>query len=182
MHGFEMTVQVSAKLNRSHAVARHPEARSLPFWSPRSTSSRDHQFVSVEDSVCAVHGSHGGSAPVAPQPAVEISIITRLARAVLAIPLCPWTGRAGFHDLPIPRPHQPCCFPASRVQCAGTAQGRLHPADGPRDAHSRTFATNAGKAMLTVSEVGGAGRPTGRLITYRRPCAHTTSSTPPSTA
>ena len=73
MHGAEMTVQVSTKLNRSHAVVG-AEALVLPTMG-RTEIDRQatgEQFVSVEDTVCAVHPSWGKVRPVAPTLLSEV--------------------------------------------------------------------------------------------------------------
>ena len=79
----EMTVQISTKLNRIHPVGE--EALILPTMGRTEidVQATGPQLLSVEDSVCAVHPSaRAGPADAAPA-ALEISIITRLARAVL---------------------------------------------------------------------------------------------------
>ena len=67
MRGAQLTVQVSTKLNRSHAVTGR-EALILPTLGRTEIDLQETgaQFVSVEDSVCAVHASHGAVKPVAP--------------------------------------------------------------------------------------------------------------------
>ena len=83
--GTDLTVQVSTKLNRSHTVTG-AEAIILPALGRTEVDlqASGPQFVSVEDSVCAVHGSHGKVPPVSGNLLSEISIITRLAQATLA--------------------------------------------------------------------------------------------------
>ena len=60
MRGARLTVQVSTKLNRSHVVTGE-EALILPALGRTEVDLQQTgpQFVSVEDSVCAVHASHG---------------------------------------------------------------------------------------------------------------------------
>ena len=84
MRGTEMTVQVSTKLNRSHAVIGD-EALILPTMGRTEIDiqASGPQFVSVEDTVCAVHGSHGQVPPVAAGLLSEIAIVARLAQATL---------------------------------------------------------------------------------------------------
>ena len=163
MHGTEMTVQVSTKLNRSHAVIG-TEALILPTMGRTEVDlqATGPQFVSVEDSVCAVHGSHGRIAPVAPGLLSEISIITRLARAVLgdSVPV-DWAGFEGDYDLI--RDHISHVVPGfEKFNVQVRYKGGFILPNGPRD--SRTFATKTGKAMLTVNELEALERPTGRLI------------------
>ncbi|MDM7856125.1 FdhF/YdeP family oxidoreductase [Cellulomonas sp. MW4] len=163
MRGTQLTVQVSTKLNRSHVVTG-AEALILPTLGRTDVDlqATGAQFVTVEDSVCAVHATHGAVPPVAPGLLSEVSIVTRLARAVLGEdgPI-DWAGferdydtiRAsiervvpGFQDFNV------------RARRAG---GFVLP-NGPRD--SRTFPTPTGKAMITVNELLPVERPPGRLI------------------
>ena len=163
MHGTEMTVQISTKLNRSHAVIG-TEALILPTMGRTEVDlqATGPQFVSVEDSVCAVHGSHGRIAPVAPGLLSEISIVTRLARAVLgdSVPV-DWAGFEGNYDLI--RDHISHVVPGfEKFNVQVRQKGGFILPNGPRD--SRTFATKTGKAMLTVNELEALERPVGRLI------------------
>ena len=163
MHGTEMTVQISTKLNRSHAVIG-TEALILPTMGRTEVDlqATGPQFVSVEDSVCAVHGSHGRIPPVAPGLLSEISIVTRLARAVLgdSVPV-DWAGFEGDYDLI--RDHISHVVPGfEKFNVQVRQKGGFILPNGPRD--SRTFATKTGKAMLTVNELEALERPVGRLI------------------
>lgn len=163
MNGTEMTVQVSTKLNRSHAVIG-TEALILPTMGRTEVDlqSTGPQFVSVEDSVCAVHGSHGQVAPVAPGLLSEISIVTRLARAVLgdSVPV-DWAGFEGDYDLI--RDHISHVVPGfEKFNVQVRKKGGFILPNGPRD--SRTFDTKTGKAMITVNELEALERPVGRLI------------------
>ncbi|ROS31546.1 FdhF/YdeP family oxidoreductase [Cellulomonas sp. PhB150] len=163
MRGTELTVQVSTKLNRSHAVTG-AEALILPTLGRTDVDlqASGPQFVSVEDTVCAVHATHGPLSPPSDTLLSEISIVTRLARAVLGDdgPV-DWAGferdydaiRAsisrvvpGFEDF------------NERIRVKG---GFVLP-NGPRD--SRTFPTATGKAMITVNELVPVECPPGRLI------------------
>jgi len=163
MRGTALTVQVSTKLNRSHVVTG-AEALILPTLGRTDVDlqASGAQFVTVEDSVCAVHATHGAVPPVAPGLLSEVSIVTRLARAVLGEggPV-DWAGFErdydtirdsiervvpGFEDFNV------------RARRAG---GFVLP-HGPRD--SRTFPTATGKAMITVNELLPVECPPGRLI------------------
>jgi len=161
MHGTEMTVQISTKLNRSHAVIG-TEALILPTMGRTEVDlqATGPQFVSVEDSVCAVHGSHGRIPPVAPGLLSEISIVTRLARAVLgdSVPV-DWAGFEGDYDLI--RDHISHVVPGfEKFNVQVRQKGGFILPNGPRD--SRTFATKTGRAML--NELEALERPVGRLI------------------
>lgn len=163
MRGTDLTVQVSTKLNRSHVVTG-AEALILPTLGRTDVDLQETgpQFVSVEDSVCAVHGTHGAVPPVSPALLSEISIVTRLARAVLGDegPI-DW---AGFE-----RDYNTIRESISRV-VPGFAdfnrqvrrKGGFVLPNGPRD--SRTFPTTTGKAMITVNELVPVECPPGRLI------------------
>jgi len=163
MHGAEMTVQVSTKLNRSHAVVGD-EALILPTMG-RTEIDRQatgEQFVSVEDTVCAVHPSWGKVRPVAPNLLSEVAIVSRLARAVLGSRVnVDWTGFERDYDLireHISHVVAGCDDYNAKIRQEG---GFLLP-NGPRD--SRTFPTPTGKAMLTVNDLERLDRPDGTLI------------------
>jgi molybdopterin-dependent oxidoreductase alpha subunit len=163
MQSTEMTVQVSTKLNRSHAVVG-TEALILPTLGRTEIDRQASgpQFVSVEDTVCAVHASHGQLEPVAPNLLSEVSIVTRLARATLGtrVPV-DWASMEKNYD--VIRDHiasvvDGCADYNTRVRREG---GFVLP-NGPRD--SRTFNTPLGKAMLTVNDLEYLMRPPGTLI------------------
>jgi len=163
MHGAEMTVQVSTKLNRSHTVVGD-EALILPTMG-RTEIDRQatgEQFVSVEDTVCAVHPSWGKVRPVAPNLLSEVAIVSRLARAVLGTKVnVDWTGFERDYDLireHISHVVAGCDDYNTKIRREG---GFLLP-NGPRD--SRTFPTPTGKAMLTVNDLERLDRPDGTLI------------------
>jgi molybdopterin-dependent oxidoreductase alpha subunit len=163
MQNTQMTVQVSTKLNRSHAVVGR-EALILPTMG-RTEIDRQRsgiQFVSVEDTVCAVHASTGQVEPVAPNLLSEVAIVSRLARAVLgtAVPV-DWAGFENNYDLireHISHVVDGCADYNSKIRQEG---GFVLP-NGPRD--SRTFNTPLGKAMLTVNDLEYVERPEGTLI------------------
>ncbi|QWT25201.1 FdhF/YdeP family oxidoreductase [Subtercola sp. PAMC28395] len=163
MHGTEMTVQVSTKLNRSHAVVGE-EALILPTMGRTEVDlqATGPQFMSVEDSVCAVHATHGRVAPVAPSLLSEISIVTRLARATLGdtVPI-DWAGFERDYD--VIRDHIGRVVPGfENFNAQVRRKGGFVLPNGPRD--SRTFATATGKAMITVNHLEPLERPEGRLI------------------
>ncbi|AMM19634.1 hypothetical protein AX769_05125 [Frondihabitans sp. PAMC 28766] len=166
--GTEMTVQVSTKLNRSHAVVGR-EALILPTMGRTEIDIQKAgpQFVSVEDTVCSVHGSHGQVPPVAPNLLSEVAIVCHLARATLQDR--PGGDPAGIDwqamedDYDVIRDHISRVVPGfgdyrTRVR---SRDGFVLP-NGPRD--SRTFPTETGKAMITVNELEHVQRPEGRLL------------------
>ncbi|HWU45790.1 MAG TPA: FdhF/YdeP family oxidoreductase [Humibacter sp.] len=159
----QLTVQVSTKLNRSHAVIGR-EALILPTMG-RTEIDRQasgEQFVSVEDTVCAVHPSWGKVDPVSPNLLSEVAIISRLARAVLGDRVdVDWAGFERDYDLireHIGRVVPGCESYNEKVRQKG---GFVLP-HGPRD--SRTFPTKTGKAMITVNELEPVECPPGRLL------------------
>ncbi|MTD13499.1 FdhF/YdeP family oxidoreductase [Nakamurella sp. YIM 132087] len=159
-----LTVQVSTKLNRSHVMAGR-EALILPTLG-RSDADTGHpggaQFVSVEDSMSAVHASRGRLTPVSDQLLAEPVIVCRLARAVLG-PQHPVAWEAMAADYDVIRDHIASVVPGfddfnRRVRDkAGFVLP--HP---PRD--SRTFRTASGKAEITVNELTYPEVPAGRLL------------------
>ncbi|HEY4153096.1 MAG TPA: FdhF/YdeP family oxidoreductase [Pseudolysinimonas sp.] len=163
MRGTELTVQVSTKLNRSHVVTG-AEAIILPTLGRTEIDlqSSGAQFVSVEDTVCAVHASHGGVPPVAPDLLSEIAIVSRLAAETLGDKAqIDWA--AFENDYNVIRDHISRVVPGfeSYNEDVRREGGFVLP-NGPRD--SRTFPTATGKAMITVNELEHIDRPAGRLI------------------
>ena len=163
MHGTDMTVQISTKLNRSHAVVGN-EALILPTMG-RTEIDRQasgEQFVSVEDTVCAVHPSFGVIEPVAPGLLSEVAIISRLARATIGEKTnADWPGFEKDYDLireHISHVVEGCQDYNTKIRKDG---GFVLP-NGPRD--SRTFHTPTGKAVITVNGLEFIGRPAGNLI------------------
>jgi molybdopterin-dependent oxidoreductase alpha subunit len=163
MRGTEMTVQVSTKLNRSHVVTG-AEALILPTLGRTEFDLQETgaQFVSVEDSVCAVHASHGAVPPVAAGILSEIAIVSRLAVATLGETSgIDWRGFERDYD--IIRDHISRVVPGFESFNTDIRRiGGFVLPNGPRD--SRTFATSTGKAMITVNELEHLERPAGRLI------------------
>ncbi|MGO4382841.1 FdhF/YdeP family oxidoreductase [Specibacter sp. RAF43] len=163
MQKVTLSVQVSTKLNRSHAFVGD-QALILPTMG-RTEIDRQaggEQFVTVEDTVCAVHASHGKIEPISETVLSEVAIVSRLARAVLGEnhPVN-WAGFEANYDTI--REHighvvKGCEDYNEKVRRpAGFVLP--HP---PRD--SRTFPTATGKAMLTVNELETVQVPAGRLL------------------
>ena len=156
-------MQVSTKLNRSHAVIGD-EALILPTLGRTEIDlqAAGPQFLSVEDSVCAVHATHGQVSPVAPGMLSEVAIISRLARAVLGQRYgIDWAGFEADYDLI--RDHISRVVPGFESFNADVRRkgGFILP-NGPRD--DRRFDTATGKAMITVNTLEHLDRPAGRLI------------------
>ncbi len=163
MRGTDLTVQVSTKLNRSHVVTGKA-ALILPTLGRTEVDIQETgaQFVSVEDSVCAVHGSHGRVPPVAPNMLSEVAIVCRLAQATLGDKVdIDWAGFEGDYDLI--REHISRVVPGfENFNTDVRRMGGFVLPNGPRD--SRTFNTATGKAMITVNRLEPIVRPEGRLI------------------
>ncbi|WP_111718666.1 FdhF/YdeP family oxidoreductase [Homoserinimonas sp. OAct 916] len=163
MQNTALTVQVSTKLNRSHAVVGD-EALILPTLG-RTEIDRQaggEQFISVEDTACAVRPSRGQVEPVASGMLSEVAIVSRLAAAVLGDRVA--VDWAGFErDYDTIREHIARVVPDCEDYNRRIRQpGGFILAHGPRD--SRTFPTPAGKAMITVNELEHLECPPGRLI------------------
>ncbi|MBG0740871.1 FdhF/YdeP family oxidoreductase [Paeniglutamicibacter antarcticus] len=163
MENLDMSVQISTKLNRSHTVVGK-EALILPTMG-RTEIDRQasgEQFVSVEDTVCAVHPSWGKVEPVAPNLLSEVAIVSRLAQATLDGKVAvDWAGFERDYDLV--REHishvvAGCEDYNQRIR----QDGGFVLANGPRD--SRTFHTPTGKAVFTVNDLEHVQCPPGRLI------------------
>ncbi|WP_236793675.1 FdhF/YdeP family oxidoreductase [Amycolatopsis sp. GM8] len=159
----ELTVQVSTKLNRSHVVHGRT-ALILPTMgrTERDVQASGHQFVTVEDSMSAVHSSHGRLRPASSHLLSEVSIICRLAGAVFGEGhAVPWREFEGNYDLIRDRI-------ARVVPGCADYNARVRQPDGfvlphpPRD--SREFRTGSGKANFTASELEFPQVPSGRLL------------------
>jgi molybdopterin-dependent oxidoreductase alpha subunit len=162
MTGLDLTVNVSTKLNRSHALCGE-ESLILPCLgrTERDDQLGGPQAVTVEDSMGMVHLSRGRLDPASTQLLSEVAIVTRLAEALFPGDAIDWAGlRAdyglirehisrvvpGFEDFNT-RVGQPGGFPLP------------HP---PRD--SREFRTATGRARFTVSPLDVLSVPPGHLL------------------
>ncbi|MFD7519207.1 FdhF/YdeP family oxidoreductase [Streptomyces niveus] len=163
MRTARLTVHVSTKLNRSHAVTG-ARALILPTLgrTDKDVQAGGRQVVTVEDSMGMVHTSRGNLAPASPHLLSEPAIVTRMARAVLGpASLTPWEefekdyasirdriSRVvpGFEDF------------NERVAVPGGFQ-LPH---APRD--ERRFPTATGKANFTAAPVEYPELPAGRLL------------------
>ncbi|SEB79561.1 formate dehydrogenase major subunit [Paramicrobacterium humi] len=158
-----LSVQISTKLNRSHAVIGE-SALILPVLgrSEIDVQATGEQFVTVEDTVAAIHASKGNLPPVAPNLLSEVSVVTRLARAVLGAggPI-DW---AHFeHDYDSIREHIANVVPGcDDFNKKVRAPGGFDLPHGPRD--NRTFPTASGKAQFSVNELRTIEVPPGRLL------------------
>ncbi|MER5308003.1 FdhF/YdeP family oxidoreductase [Streptomyces sp. NPDC002773] len=164
MRNARLTVHVSTKLNRSHAVTG-TRALILPTLgrTDKDVQRSGKQVVTVEDSMSLVHASRGNLSPASPHLLSEPAIVARMARAVLgAGSATPWeefeadyaTIRdriarvvPGFHDF--------------NARLAANPGGFALP-HGPRD--ERRFPTKTGKANFTAAPVEYPRVPEGRLL------------------
>ncbi|MGJ9402725.1 FdhF/YdeP family oxidoreductase [Arthrobacter sp. KK5.5] len=159
----ELTVQISTKLNRSHTVVGD-EALILPTMGRTEIDVQESgpQFVSVEDTVCAVHPSAGSVEPVSHKLLSEPAIVSRIADAVLGDKIAAdWRGFEKNYDRirdHISRVVPGCENYNTRIR----QEGGFILAHGPRD--SRTFPTPSGKAILTVNHLEPLEAPPGTLI------------------
>jgi molybdopterin-dependent oxidoreductase alpha subunit len=164
-----LTVHVSTKLNRSHAVTGR-RAIILPTLGRTDRDRRGgrDQRITVEDSMGAVHASRGRLAPPSDDLLSEVAIVTRLsdrlfggADAAGNVPQADWAALE--HDYALIRAHIEAVVPGfddyeKRVAKGGT----LNLPNGPRD--SRSFATPDGKARFTANELEYPRIPEGRLL------------------
>ncbi len=94
-----LTVHVATKLNRTHLLGE--ESLLLPCLgrSERDVQASGPQFVTVEDSMSAVHRSQGWLEPASPALRSEPAIVAGLARAALgAEDAVPWEALAADYD------------------------------------------------------------------------------------
>lgn len=165
MQNLEMNVQISTKLNRSHTVVgTDTESLILPTLGRTEIDiqATGPQFVSVEDTVSAVHSSEGRVEPVAPGLLSEVAIVSRIARATLGDRIAAdWQGFEDDYDRI--RDHIAHVVPGCENYNRRIREkdGFLL-ANGPRDA--RKFNTPTGKAVMTVNELDPLECPPGRLI------------------
>ncbi|WP_330329852.1 FdhF/YdeP family oxidoreductase [Streptomyces sp. NBC_00536] len=158
-----LTVHVSTKLNRSHAVTGR-RALILPTLgrTDKDVQARGKQFVTVEDSMGMVHSSRGNLAPASPHLLSEPAIVARLARAVLgAASRTPWEEFE--KDYAAIRDRISRVVPGFADFNARVARpGGFQLPHGPRD--ERRFPTKTGKANFTAAPVEYPRVPAGRLL------------------
>ncbi|MFD4920651.1 FdhF/YdeP family oxidoreductase [Streptomyces goshikiensis] len=158
-----LTVHVSTKLNRSHAVTGR-RALILPTLgrTDKDFQAAGKQFVTVEDSMGMVHASRGNLAPASPHLLSEPAIVARMARAVLgAGSTTPWEEFE--RDYATIRDRISRVVPGFEDFNARAArpEGFRLP-HAPRD--ERRFPTKTGKANFTGAPVEYPRVPEGRLL------------------
>ncbi|MFE3085012.1 FdhF/YdeP family oxidoreductase [Streptomyces albidoflavus] len=163
MRRARLTVHVSTKLNRSHAVTG-AHALILPTLgrTERDVQAGGEQFVTVEDSMGMVHASRGRLEPAGPALLSETAIVCRLARAVLGEgSATPWEEFEGNYALIRDRISRVVPgFEEFNARVADPAGFALPHA--PRD--ERRFPTPSGKAHFTDAPVEHPHLPEGRLL------------------
>ncbi|MFJ8161461.1 FdhF/YdeP family oxidoreductase [Streptomyces sp. NPDC096136] len=158
-----LTVHVSTKLNRSHAVTGR-RALILPTLgrTDKDVQAGGKQFVTVEDSMGMVHASRGNLAPASPHLLSEPAIVARMARAVLgAASKTPWEDFE--RDYAVIRDRISRVIPGFEDFNARVARpGGFRLPHAPRD--ERRFPTKTGKANFTAAPVEYPEVPAGRLL------------------
>lgn len=160
----ELTVHVSTKLNRSHVVHGR-EALILPVLGRSEkdlTGGGKPQRVTVEDSLCSVHASHGPLEPASPHLKSEVDIVCSLAEATLGDRHgIPWSAfRSDYSEIRhrIARVVPGCASYDEKVSQPG---GFVLP-HPPRD--TRTFPTEKDRAIFTTTPTTVLQVPEGRLL------------------
>ncbi len=94
-----LTVQVSTKLNRSHAHCG-AEALILPCLGRTEADRRAgrERFVTVEDSMGIVHATRGANEPASPHLRSEVEIVCAVATATLGDDPIDWQALANDYD------------------------------------------------------------------------------------
>ncbi|RCH69696.1 hypothetical protein DT019_07395 [Streptomyces sp. SDr-06] len=163
MRRASLTVHVSTKLNRSHAVTGR-RALILPTLgrTDKDVQKSGRQFVTVEDSMGMVHASRGNLTPAGPHLLSEPAIVARMARATLgARSAVDWT--AFEQDYAAIRDRIARVVPGFEDFNAKVARsGGFQLAHAPRD--ERRFPTATGKANFTAAPVEFPELPEGRLL------------------
>ncbi len=161
LRGCRLTVHIATKLNRTHTLPG-TESLLLPCLgrTERDRQAGGDQFVTVEDSMSAVHSSRGRLEPASPQLRSEVAIVAGLARATVGDDL-PW--QAFNSDYRRIR-----SVIADVIPGFGNFEAKVTDPDGftlphgPRDA--LTFPTGSGRARFTVNELAVIDIPAGRLL------------------
>ena len=161
MRNAALTVQISTKLNRSHLTCGQT-AIILPTLgrTEKDVQAGGEQFVSVEDSMSAVHASRGPLAPASEHLRSEVAIVCGIAQATLG-PDLGWEEMTADYSRirgHISRVVKGCDDYEANVDRPG---GFVLP-HGPRD--SRTFPTASGRAELAVSPIDVVQVPDGHLL------------------
>jgi molybdopterin-dependent oxidoreductase alpha subunit len=163
MENVALSVQVSTKLNRSHVVTGDV-ALILPTKgrTERDVQASGEQFVTVEDSMSAVHASRGVVDPPSPHVKSEVEIVTGIAAATLGDAHdIDWAAMSADYNVirdAISRVIPGCEDYTRRADRAG---GFVLP-HPPRD--SRTFTTASGLGEIVVSPIQALQVPKGHVL------------------
>ncbi|MEU2546607.1 FdhF/YdeP family oxidoreductase [Streptomyces roseolus] len=164
MRRARLTVHVSTKLNRSHAVTG-ARALILPTLgrTDKDVQKSGRQFVTVEDSMGLVHASRGNLPPASPHLLSEPAIVARMARAVLGeASRTPWEDfEADYAAVRDRIARVVPGFEDFNARLAANPGGFALP-HAPRD--ERRFPTKTGKANFTAAPVEYPRVPEGRLL------------------
>ncbi len=158
-----LTVHVSTKPNRSHVVHGR-EALILPALgrSEQDLTGGRKQRVTVEDSLCSVHASHGPLEPASPHLRSEVDIVCSMALATIG-------DRHGIGWEAMREDYTEIRRRIAHVVpgCAGYDEKVDRPGGfvlphPPRD--TRTFPTEKQRAIFSVSPTEVLHVPEGRLL------------------
>jgi molybdopterin-dependent oxidoreductase alpha subunit len=162
MRRCRLTVHISTKLNRSHAVCGET-ALILPTLgrSERDLQAGGEQFITVEDSMSQVHASHGRLEPASKLLLSEVAILSRLARRTLGDQVAvPWEEfEADYASI---RDRIARVVPGFENYNARAAKpgGFLL----PNPVNEGVFATEGGKARFSRNDFEMLHAPEGHLI------------------
>ena len=161
LRGCRLTVHVSTKLNRTHAMAG-AESLILPCLgrTERDVRAGEEQFVTVEDSMSQVHASRGRLEPASEMLLSEVAIVARLGRELLGEAL-PWAEfEASYASV---RKHIAAVVPGfESFEDRVAAPGGFTLPHPPRD--TLTFPTPSGRARFTRNAIEVIEVPPGRLL------------------
>lgn len=163
MRKTRLSVQFSTKLNRSHVITGE-EALILPVLGRTEIDLQlsGPQYVTVEDSVCAVHASHGQVKAISDEMRSEVAVVGGMAHATLGNKYgIDWLAMIDNYD--VIRDHISRVVPGCENYNEKTRRrdGFILP-NGPRD--ERRFDTDTGKARISVNELEHVECPPGRLL------------------
>ncbi|MCD2143861.1 FdhF/YdeP family oxidoreductase [Gordonia paraffinivorans] len=159
----DLTVSVTTKLNRSHAVTGKASLL-LPALgrTEYDVQKSGRQFTTVEDTVCFINESRGELPPISDGVRSDVWILCELGKRLLGDTQIPWQEFQDDYDTIRDRIAR--VIPGFENFNGRLRTGRrgfllAHP---PRD--SRTFPTPTGKARFTVHTPEHITCPPGRLI------------------
>jgi molybdopterin-dependent oxidoreductase alpha subunit len=158
-----LTVEISTKLNRSHTVTGET-ALILPTLgrSDRDMQGDVEQWITVEDSMSAVHRSHGKLPPASEHLLSEVEIIARIAQATLGAdkPQIDWASMAKDND--VIRDHISRVVPGFE-----DFNEKIRKPGGftlPNPVNEGVYPTPSGKAVFSVNGLEWLETPPGHLI------------------